>query len=385
MKILMISMSSNHFFRWTEQLRDSGHEVHWIDVFDSNIKVEKIDFTHQIIGWRNKINYPGRYFIKAKFPQIHNLINKINQRDLATQVEKSIYEIQPDIVHSFILQSAATPLLEIMNKFPNIKWVYSAWGNDLYFRQQNKVDCEKIKITLPKIDYMFADCNRDFIVAQKLGFKGEYLGTFPTGGGYDFGIYDHHTTLFDKRYTILIKGYQGKLGRCNNVLKAISELKKELRNFNITVFGGNNAVDEFVQDSELKTWNNFSLLYNIPHLEVLKLMGKSMIYIGNNISDGLPNTLLESIIMGAFPIQSNPGGATAEYIENGNNGLLIENPEDVNEIKNLIIEAIKNKKSLKRGVEYNFKFIKPKLEREYIKTQVLEKYKFMDWQLNSVK
>ena len=67
MKILMISMYSSHFFRWAEQLKDSGHEIYWIDVFDSNLYVEKIDFVHQTIGWRNKIKYPGRYKLKKSY------------------------------------------------------------------------------------------------------------------------------------------------------------------------------------------------------------------------------------------------------------------------------------------------------------------------------
>lgn len=72
-------------------------------------------------------------------------------------------------------------------------------------------------------------------------------------------------------------------------------------------------------------------------------MGQSIVYIGNNISDGIPNTVLEAMIMGAFPIQSNPGGATAEIIEEGNNGFLIHNPEDIEEIKKLILKRFKIK------------------------------------------
>ena len=102
----MISMFSNHFFRWTEQLRDSGHQVYWIDVFDSNTKVKKIDFVHQIIGWKNKIKYPGRYKIKESFPRLDDLINKFNQRSLADVFEDQLRIIQPDIVHSFVMFSA---------------------------------------------------------------------------------------------------------------------------------------------------------------------------------------------------------------------------------------------------------------------------------------
>ncbi|MBZ9729752.1 glycosyltransferase [Salegentibacter sp. JZCK2] len=378
MKILMISMFSNHFFRWTEQLKKSNYEIYWVDVFDSNTKVKKIDFVNQIIGWRNKVKYPGKYFIKQNLPGVHNLIIKINQRDLSTTVEKIINEINPDVVHSFIMQSATTPLIETMRKFPEIKWVYSAWGNDLYYRQQNKQDLEKIKKTLPEIDYMFADCLRDFYVAKEFGFKGTYLGTFPTGGGYEFDIYDPYITPIEERTTILIKGYQGKLGRCNSVLRSIIPLRNDLKKYNIIVFGATKEVSDFVKKTELNHWSNFKMLLNISHLEVLKLMGLAKIYIGNNISDGLPNTLLEAIIMGAFPIQSNPGGASEEIINEGVNGFLISNPEDSEEIKMQIIKAVNLQQELISAVNYNLENIKPKLERERVKNDVIKKYQLIE-------
>ena len=55
--------------------------------------------------------------------------------------------------------------------------------------------------------------------------------------------------------------------------------------------------------------------HGLSHSDILTIMGKSLLYIGNSISDGMPNTLLEAIVMGAFPIQSNPGKVTEEIIE----------------------------------------------------------------------
>jgi hypothetical protein len=42
--------------------------------------------------------------------------------------------------------------------------------------------------------------------------------------------------------------------------------------------------------------------------------GQSILHIGNSISDGMPNALLEAMGMGAFPIQSNPGKVSEEVI-----------------------------------------------------------------------
>ena len=86
-------------------------------------------------------------------------------------------KIKPDVVQSFSLQQAGYPILKVMKNHPSITWVYSAWGNDLYYRQQTGVkDLTKIKASLPEFDYMFSDCYRDYEVAKKHGFTGKFLG-----------------------------------------------------------------------------------------------------------------------------------------------------------------------------------------------------------------
>lgn len=385
MKILMISISSIHFFRWTEQLRTSGHEVYWIDVYDGNTPNNSIDFVHQITGWRNRVKYPGRYYLKKNHPRFHTLLNTVNQRKLIDLVAEKIVELQPDIVHSFVLQSGALPLINLMQRYPHIYWVYSAWGNDLHFRQKNDKDLEGIQHTLPHINYMFADCSRDYFIAQQNGFKGTYLGTFPTGGGYELEKYSPFLSDWTSRKTILIKGYQGILGRCNKVLEAISELKKELNNFDIVVFGANDLVKEAIGSLGLSHWYNFTVYEQLTHEQVLRLMGKSKIYIGNSISDGTPNTLLEAILMEVFPIQSNPGGATEELIADGINGLLLEYPEDEHAIAEQIKRALQDGKLLEQAVQHNTQHIKPYLEREYIKKQVLHAYEVIEKSLTPTK
>jgi glycosyltransferase involved in cell wall biosynthesis len=91
-------------------------------------------------------------------------------------------------------------------------------------------------------------------------------------------------------------------------------------------------------------------------------MGNSLLYLGNSISDGMPNTLLEAIVMGAFPIQSNPGGVSAEIIENKRNGLLINNPEDVGEIRTLVLEALNNKDMMRNGFAINNRIAAERLD-----------------------
>ena len=381
MKILMVSVFSNHFFNWVLQLKESGHEVYWFDVNDANTYVKRIDFVHQTVKWKRKFEYPGRHWIKNNHSSLDAFIEKFNQREFIDIFQKKFDEIQPDIVHSFEMHTACVPILQVMNSHPKIKWIYSPWGTDLFYYQHEPEKLKGIKAVFNRLDYMFADCTRDFLIAEKHGFKGEYLGTFPGGGGYDLGSSDPLVRDFQNRKTILIKGYEHKFGRCNNVLEALLEIEDDLKGFEIVVFAATKEVLEKVEDPRFKKMKNLVVKENIARGELLELMGKSLIYIGNSISDGMPNTLLESVIMGSFPIQSNPGGASAEIIKHGKNGFLIENPEDIKEIALLIKQAIQNPELLRSGIAYNTTNVKPMQEINYVKDQVLKKYQLVEQNL----
>lgn len=381
MRILIVSVFSNHLFNWVLQLKESGYDVHWFDLNDANTYVKRIDFVHQTVKWKRIVEYPGRYWVKNNIASLDTFIERFNNRKFLDVFQRKFEEIQPDVIQSFEMHSACVPILGIMNKHPKIKWIYSAWGNDLFYYQNEPEKLQGIKAVFNRLDYMFADCTRDFLIAEKHGFKGEYLGTFPGGGGYDLSYSDTMVRDFKDRDTILIKGYEHKFGRCNNVLDALLDIMDDIKGFNIVVFAATKEVLEKVKAPKFKKLKNLEVKKNIARGELLELMGRSLIYVGNSISDGMANTLLESIIMGSFPIQSNPGGASAEIINHGKNGFLIENPEDIKEIATLIKRALQNPKLLKSGITYNDTHIKPLLERKYIRDKVLEKYQLVEQNL----
>lgn len=340
MKILMVSIPSLHFFRWTSQLQDSGHEVYWFDVTGMTEKSERLNWVSQKVSWKLKWNYPGRLFVKKKFPKVYQFLQYFNEYKTASVFEQYLNEIKPDVVHSFALYLSCTPIISVMEKKSNQKWIYSSWGSDLFYFQNDKNYLKDIKRVLPRVNYLFTDCKRDYEIAKKHGFSGDFLGVFPGGGGFDLAHMEQFKLPVDKRNVILLKGFQGRSGRAISVLKAMEFLKNELSDYSIVVFGSDKETLDYVKKSILKDWPNFQIIGKVSHQEVIELMGKSKIYIGNSNSDGIPNTLLEAICMEVYPIQSNPGGATAEVINHGVNGLLIENCEDVSEIKSRILDAI---------------------------------------------
>lgn len=374
-KILMVSMPTLHFFRWASQLKNVGYDVYWFDVTDGGDKVQKIDWITQITGWKNRVNYPGRLLFKKKLPKLYRFIQKFNERNLEKVFESKLLEIQPDIVHSFALYVSCAPIVTVMEKYHHLKWIYSSWGSDLFYFRNEVNHLRDIQRVLPRVDYLFSDCDRDYTIALENGFNGEYLGAYPGGGGFDFKLMNTLKSDFENRKTILIKGFQGRSGRAVEVLKAIIDLKSEISKFDIIVFGAHKDVINFINNSELIGWSNFAYYGRVSHEKVLELMGESLFYIGNSNSDGMPNTMLEAMCMEVVPIQSNPGGVTEELIVNGENGFLIEDCENVTHIAQVISGAISmSKEKLEKSIKANIQ-LSTNFEYSIVQKAILNKYK----------
>ncbi|SCX92459.1 Glycosyltransferase involved in cell wall bisynthesis [Nonlabens sp. Hel1_33_55] len=371
MKILMVSMNSIHFRRWSEQLRNSGHEVFWFDVLDQGY-APSMSWMTQITDWKKGfLKSRGRTLFKKKLPTLFNFLSNRFDHRVDTVFEKTLKVVQPDVVHSFALYVSCTPIYNVMAKFQQIKWIYSSWGSDLYYYKNETSYLEDIKRILPRIDFLFTDCHRDHQTAVNLGFSGKFLGVFPGGGGFDLEFIESQTIPYTMRDVILVKGYENRSGRSVKVLLALEQIADSLSNFKVVVFGAEDPAVLRFRESDIP---NIQIHHLLPHKKILKLMGSAMIYIGNSNSDGMPNTMLEAMCAGAYVIQSNPGGSTEEIIENGTNGSLINDCEDVEQIKSVINKALLSVEHRSKAVSFNNNELAPKLDRDLVISQVIDAY-----------
>lgn len=352
MKILFISMPSIHVIRWVDNLKDSGYELYWFDVTDKG-KLDATNKIHQFTNWKERKIPPikGEYFLSKRAPFLYEKVKPFLEITENEFLEKIVNEIKPDVVHSFEMQNCSYQIRKTMDKHPDLKWIYSCWGNDLYYYKNFKEHKSQIIKVLHRVNFIHTDCKRDLDIAKSLGFRGKYLGVIPGGTGYKLDELQKFKIPVEQRKIILVKGYEHIFGRGLNIIKALEEITEEIKDYEVVVFAAHSIVIEYIKQKKLP----FNTLdrHGLKHYEVLELMGKALVYIGNSISDGMSNTLLEAIVMGAFPIQSNPGNVSEEIINNNINGLIINNPESTLEIKNLISDALKDKKRLIEAEKIN--------------------------------
>jgi glycosyltransferase involved in cell wall biosynthesis len=373
MKILLISMPSVHAIRWIENLKDADFELYWFDVVGCG-EIETVTSVQKFTDWKKRKipHIKGEYFLSKKLPLLYAIIQPFLEITANQALEKIISQIKPDIVHSFEMQSCSYPIYHTMKKHPKIKWVYSCWGSDLFYYQNKKKHKSKIIKVLGRVNYLHTDCKRDFELAKYLAFKGEHIGVIPGGGGYKTGEFEIFKLPLDKRKIILVKGYEHKFGRALKVIKALEEIKNELKDYEVVVFGAHQIVIDYINVNNLPF--EFYNRHELSHMKMMELMGRTYIYIGNSVSDGIPNTLLEAMLMGAFPIQSNPGGVTAEIIKNGENGVLIEGVNDISLIKNLIVDVLKNKEMIEKAFNFNGTLSKKHLDYKINQKKIVELY-----------
>lgn len=373
MKILFLSMPALHASRWIENLSESGHELYWFDVLGRGELITNASVV-QLTNWQKR-KFPyfkGEHFLRKKFPNLYEKIQPYLEVTANQALEKIISEIQPDLVHSFEMHTASYPILKTMLRFPNLKWMYSCWGSDFYKYQNSKQHLAKIKKVVQRINYLHTDCLRDYQLAKKYGFQGTFTGVIPGGGGFHMNDNEKDILPVHQRTIILVKGYQHHVGRGLQIIQALEKIKNSIKDFEVVVFGTHKEVQDYIEAHALP----FQCYgrHDLQHQEVLRLMGKALLYIGNSISDGMPNTLLEAIFMGAFPIQSNPGGVTAEIITPATNGLLIEDPENIEEIAETIQHAIQNKSFIEKAFVVNQEKVKPNYEYHKIQQKIVALY-----------
>lgn len=241
----------------------------------------------------------------------------------------------------------------------------------------------RIQEVLGGCDYVVTDCERDIGLARQMGFRGEVLGTVPGGGGYHLDsirramqpgpVSSRKTINIKGRHAVLQREHDHALGgRALVALDAVRRCARMLAGYEIVVHYASPAVQTEAMALARQTGLKISVLPNSPHEEILRLMGRSRIAIGLGVSDGTPQTMLEAMIAGAFPIQSDTV-STREWI-GSDNGLLVP-PEDAEAVAAAIVRAIEDDQLVNRAAEVNAAIADERLERGKVREKVLGMYR----------
>lgn len=136
------------------------------------------------------------------------------------------------------------------------------------------------------------------------------------------------------------------------LLKAINLIKNKINFFLYIVGRGveKKNLESFIKENNLKSNVKIINFQNNP----FNILKKSNLFVLSSIYEGLPNVLLEAIVLKKYVISSNCPTGPREILLNGKGGSLY-NPGDYKKLAKLICEYAKNKKKYISKINYAYK------------------------------
>lgn len=297
---------------------------------------------------------------------------KITSRFLRRLIESS----QPVIVHALEFQHSGYLCLNAFRglKVKNFTFHLTNYGSDIFWYQRFPSHSKKIKELLSIADGYSAECTRDVGLALKLGFRGRIFEVFPNAGGFPEELLNRTLPKTSERRLILVKGYDGWVGRARYALAALFLLRRDLDSFKIVIYSANLKIKVMAFALGLFTKLDFKVYgkSSISHDEMIQLFSKARLYIGVSLSDGISTSLLEAMASGAFPMQTSTA-CIDDWFKDGESGISLHstNPKS---IAQQILSVIGDSKTLDSGTKINLETIRKRASIEEGKALIRQIY-----------
>ncbi len=254
------------------------------------------------------------------------------------RLRSMIQRVQPQLVHAMRIPFegmlaadayAGTPLL------------VSVWGNDFTLHAPSSpLMRHYTSWTMQVADGLHADCQRDLRLGRQWGYAaGKPTLVSPGNGG----------VLLDRfrppdrpvREPIVLNPRGARAYVRNDVFfQAIPIIlaKRPDARFLCAALQDDFQARALVR--KLGIAHAVSLLAPLPHADMPDVYRRAQVMVSPSVHDGTPNSLLEAMACGCFPVAGDLD-SIREWITNGRNGLLAD-PNDPHSLAQAILQALEN-------------------------------------------
>ena len=257
------------------------------------------------------------------------------------KLQALIGQIQPDLVHAmrYPFEGILAAIAE-----PSAPLIVSVWGNDFTLHaQSNPVIGRYTRRALARTDALHADCQRDVRLARKMGFlQDRPTVVLPGSGGVRTSIFSPPEEPRPDEPPVIInpRGFRTYI-RNDVFFKAIPLVLDEVPNARFIGTAMAHEAQAHKWAAEYGIEGAVDLLPLVPQGQLADLYRQAHVIVSPSIHDGTPNTLLEALACGCFPVAGDIE-SIREWLTNGKNALLVD-PADPQALANAIIRAIRDK------------------------------------------
>lgn len=305
-RILVVGMvDSVHLARWLSIFENEGHDFLILPSSPSR-RIHR-GIQRLLLGGhasRYRLLFKGRYWgvLLWAFDVL------LRDRVRAGLLRRAARAFQPEIVHALELQHAGYICLAAFEKsgLRASTLMLTNYGSDLFWFSRFPYHQARLRRLLALADRYAAECSRDVKLATSLGFQGQVMPVLPNAGGFEIGELPEGTIRPSDRSLIMVKGYQGWVGRAHVALEAIEMLASELTKYEIVVYSCNFSTKRRALELAKRTGLKVTAYSKgaLSHDEMLERFSRSLVYIGLSLSDGISTSMLEAMALGSIPLQT---------------------------------------------------------------------------------
>ncbi len=288
----------------------------------------------------------------------------------AKKLQTFINEVRPDLVHA--LRVPYEGMLASQTQL-NLPLIASIWGNDFTLHAPSTPLMRAYtKRVMKNVNALHADCERDIRLAREwgLGVEKPTLVT-PGNGGIRSEVFYPPAEPVKVPVIINPRGFRAYV-RNDSFFKSIPLVlvKRPDAKFIFASMQDEGQALQWIR--ELRIEHAVQLLAPLPHEKMGEVFRGAQIVVSPSVHDGTPNSLIEGMACGCFPIAGDLE-SIREWITPGQNGLLVD-PNDPQSIADAILLGLENEDLRRNAAGLNAKLISARAEYETNMKRVVEFY-----------
>jgi len=277
--------------------------------------------------------------------------------------------VQPDLVHAMRIPYEG---MLAARADPHAPLVISVWGNDFTLHARTTPWMRQAtERTLMRADALHSDTQRDLLLASDWGFEPTKPGVvLPGAGGIQLSLF-HPPDSAPGPVVINPRGLRAYV-RNDTFFKAIPLVLAQIpeARFLCPSMQGAPEAERWVE--RLGITSAVDLFPPLERAEMANLFRQSRVAVSPSVHDGTPNTLLEAMACGCFPVAGDIA-SLREWIKAGENGLLV-NPADPQALAAAILTALGDTELRQTAQKQNLALVRERAEYHGIMHKALHFY-----------
>ena len=362
---------------WISYFVKAGHEVHIVSTYPCNPDLQLASLnvvpvalseiagseggaTTSKGGWKSLIPVGTRTAVRQ-------WLGPLTLVSASKRLSVIAADIKPDLIHAMRIPFEGM-LAALAN--PSAPVLVSVWGNDFTLHAPATPQLASYtRSTLQRASALHTDCERDVRLAYAWGFsESKPAVVLPGSGGVQADIFypSGAKTPAERPLVINPRGFRAYV-RSDTFFKAIPLILEQHpeTHFMCPNMAGVAQAGRWIE--ELGIAGHITLLAQQTRTQMADLFRQAQVAVSPSTHDGTPNTLLEAMACGCFPVAGDLE-SLREWIVPGINGLLFD-PGEPESLAQAVCIALDQPQLRVRAAEHNLQLI----QERAVYVKVMEK------------